>query len=94
MGNISRGAVHVNGTVKSYGGEDLADGSFNLEFSGPAVHVGTDHVGHRLEEITETKRGCSAVTSCSSLLLDVTMQKVLFAETRNDTDCEVDKCEC
>lgn len=66
MGNISRGAVHVNGTVKSYGGEDLADGSFNLEFSGPAVHVGTDHVGHRLEEITETKRG---VFSCDILFI-------------------------
>lgn len=76
MGNISRRAVHVNGTVKSYGGEDLADGSFYLEFSRPAVHVGTDHVGHRLEEIRDKRGGCSLVTRSSSLLLDMTMQKL------------------
>lgn len=35
--------------MMSYRGEDLADGCFDLEFFGPAVHVSTDHVGHRLD---------------------------------------------
>lgn len=31
---------------KSYGGKDLADGGFDLEFRGPGVHVSTHHVRH------------------------------------------------
>lgn len=37
----------------SYGGKDLADGSFNLEFSRSTVHVAADHVGHWLQKDTE-----------------------------------------
>lgn len=33
----------------SHRGEDLADGCFDLELLGPAVHVPADHVSHRLD---------------------------------------------
>lgn len=32
-----------------YRGEDLADGRFDLELCGAAVHVPADHVGHGLQ---------------------------------------------
>lgn len=53
----------------SYRGEDLADGSFDLEVCGAAVHVPADHVGHRLQ--TDRRRNSrnlwSACFECSRL---------------------------
>lgn len=47
--------------LMSYRGKDLADGSFNLEFSGPTVHVSTDHVGHRLGKKNHTDKEAALI---------------------------------